>query len=128
MRPDLFARRSVQRNDRVVLREHIHRVVDYERVEGVLVVIARRIRPGDLQFAYVGSINLAQRGVLRCVRSAPIVFPASVVLRKERNAGRSSKKAADKIGNIPFMMPVWPPGIETGSALRGKMSRVTIGI
>ena len=101
-RPDLFARRRVQRDDRVVLGQNVHHAVHHERIEGVLVVVAGRIRPGDLQLAYVGSIDLGQRGVLRGVGCAPVVAPGFVVLRKERERRQKQQDSGREDGEHSF--------------------------
>ena len=76
--PDLLPRRGIERDDRIVLREDVHDVVDDERVEEIVGRIAGWVRPGDFQRGDVRAVDLRERRVLRLIRSAAVVAPRRV--------------------------------------------------
>ena len=74
--PDLLARRRVERHERVVARQHVHHVVDDDRVEDVRDVVraSDRSRP-TCELADVGLGDLVSVREVRVVRPAAVVTP-----------------------------------------------------
>src|ERR1017187_3084402 len=79
IRPHFLACPGVQRDDGVALSQHIHPLVDDDRIEGVLRAIPRRVNPGTLQSVHVRALNLPESGVLRGIGASRIVPPRQVL-------------------------------------------------
>ena len=79
MDPDLLSGRRVQRDERVVLRQHIHHVVDDDRIEGVGIVVVRRVEPGGFEPSDILLRDLIQSDELRLIRAATVVLPGDVL-------------------------------------------------
>ena len=81
--PDLLAGRGIQGDDGVVLRQHVQDAVDHDGLKEILVVVAGRIGPGDLQFGDVGAIDLLERGVLGGIGRAAVIAPSGIGLGRK---------------------------------------------
>jgi hypothetical protein len=73
--PQLLARGRVEGDERLVLRQHVHRGAGDDRVELVDVVVADGIRPRHRQAGDVGRRDLGEVDELRRVGTAAVVFP-----------------------------------------------------
>ncbi len=80
MYPDFLSSRGVERDDRILPRQNIHHPIHHEGVEEIRTSIGGGICPRDLQLTYIGTVDLAERGILRGVRAAAIVAPGCVRL------------------------------------------------
>ena len=73
--PELLAGGRVERDERLVLRQHVHRAADDDRIELVDVVVADRIGPRHLQAGDVLRRDLAEVDEFRGVGAAAVVLP-----------------------------------------------------
>ena len=80
MGPELFAGGGVDGDDRAILGQHVHDVVDHQRVEGVAEAVAGGEAPGLFKAADVGAVDLFERGILRRIGGAAVVIPLGMVL------------------------------------------------
>ena len=85
MDPDFLARGCVQRDQRTVPRQHIHDVIDNDRIEQVGVVISCGIDPRHLQLVHVGLVDLVERDEMRRIRSSAVIRPLLMVLLAAAN-------------------------------------------
>ena len=56
--PDFLAGRGIERDDGVAFRKNVHHVIDNERIEIILCVVADRVCPSHFQLANVGTVDL----------------------------------------------------------------------
>ena len=73
--PQLLAGGRVERDERLVLRQHVHRGADDDRIELVDVVVADRVGPRHLQAGDVLRRDLREVDELRGVGAAAVVLP-----------------------------------------------------
>src|SRR4051794_24702897 len=59
--PKFFARRRIQCDQGALFSRYISNVIDYQRTECVISLVAGWIAPGKLEFVYVLNVNLLQR-------------------------------------------------------------------
>src|SRR5262249_33698746 len=91
--PDLFARRRIERDERVVPAEHVHHAVDDDRVEARLAVW---IEPRNLEPADVRFIDLIEVDEMRVGGVAAVVRPPRVGWScRERNLEKSGNRRDD---------------------------------
>ena len=86
--PDLLPRRRVQRDQRVVPRQHVHRFVHDQGIPHVRHVVAARIRPRHPQSLDVRLGDLIQGRVMRVVGPAAVVQPCLVIALRARQTRR----------------------------------------
>jgi hypothetical protein len=78
MGPDLLARGSVQRDDRIIVRQNVDHAMRFERVEQIVIGVARGKCPRNLQIARVRSVDLSKRRVLPGIGRSPIIAPTQM--------------------------------------------------
>ncbi len=81
MDPDFLARSSIECHQRIAFCQHIHDVVDDERVELVHIFVRRGIRPGYFELVYIGLGYLILYKILRLIRPATEIPPCFVGIR-----------------------------------------------
>ncbi len=84
--PQLLARRRIERDKRLVLRQHVHRGAGDDGIELVDVVVADRVGPRDRQAGDVLRRDLREVDELRGVGAAAVVLPLARCLRSARRA------------------------------------------
>jgi hypothetical protein len=88
--PDLLARRRVERDERIVPAQHVHRPVGDDRVEASLAV---RIEPGDFEPANVRPGDLIEIDEVRIGGVAAEVGPPLVIrCRRECDVEKSGSR------------------------------------
>ncbi len=94
-RPQLAARSSVERDDLVVAREHVHDVVDDDGIEHEA-ALADREAPRDFELRDVRLVDLVERGVLGRVAAAAVGAPRGVGLLRPGATDRNGCGGADE--------------------------------
>ena len=95
--PDLLAGGCVERHERAVPRQHVHDVVDDDRIEHIGTIVAGRIDPGDFELVHIGLVDLLEIDEVRGIRSAAVVLPRLVVLTGVRGlADRDEDEAQQR--------------------------------
>ena len=92
-RPFLLPRHRVERHDRVVARQHVHRPIDDDRIEAVAPGIGGRIGPRHFQPGDVRPVDLIERRVLRRVGAAEVLRPGF------ERPGHPARLAAEEHGD-----------------------------
>ena len=80
MNPNLFSSGGVEGNQRTILRQHVHHVVNDDGIEQISVVVAGRINPRNLELIYIGFVDLVECDVVGRIGTASVIRPFPVIL------------------------------------------------
>jgi len=94
--PDFFPGLGIEGNDRVVLSENVSKLVRFDRVEEISVLITGWKDPGDLKFADIGSVDPTKCGILRGLRPASVVTPRCMALANGAGVSAQDKAAGQQ--------------------------------
>ena len=80
MDPDLFSRRRIESNQRIVACQDIHHTIHDDGIEIVNVVVTSLVGPSHLELVDVRFGDLVYGDIVRVVGTSAVIFPSLAVL------------------------------------------------